>query len=405
MDQAVSSATNFAVLFGALRELPIQHLGLFTFLYTSSLTILAVVRALNLQPLAVRSAKVNSQERIQSFAGASGASLWIGLFFIVVAGTCAAAQIDSPAGVGLLASAALTALLLQDAFRFYFFATLTPWKAVRNDSVRLMATFVSFGVARSIHGSGSLDLRTIISIWGVGALAAALAGWYSSHVAPSLRGGLRWMRETQRLGMAYAGDVIIERGGSQLSLAAIGLFSGIATLGRIGASRTIMSPIMAVTSAVDLFALPEMARLQNQDSSGRMATKFAVILSGGLAASVLVFVLLLGSLPDRWGRVLAGSNWQVALEYVIPIGIWTATAGARQGPRYLLRTLEQTRTVLRASLLSSALVVAWAAGGATVGPSGAAWGLALGSLGSLWLWWAFALRGRTRAASGSDTIK
>lgn len=386
LDQALSSATNFVVLFAALRWLSIDGVGIFTIAYTSALTVMAISRALLLQPLAVRFSGETSSHIKTAAEEALGASLSVGLSLVFLAGTLWGAGLNSLGPPFLAAAVATVVLLLQDGWRFYYFISSYPWRAVFNDGIRLVSTIAAILFVRQLW---HITVPHLLLAWAVGAVAACMHGWLSTRIRPRITRTARWIRGTRSIGLAFAVDVIVERLGAQFSLGIVGIIGGAGTLGRIGAARTLMSPITTVTTAVDIFALPEMSRLEKASSSRSMA--FSVALSVGLGSAIMAFTAVALLVPVDVGRFLAGPNWEFASKFLLPIGVWTAASGARQGPRILLKALEEPRKVLTTSLASACVLVTMTTIGSSMGATEASWAFATGYLVSLVLWWSAAV--------------
>jgi O-antigen/teichoic acid export membrane protein len=387
VDQVASSATNFIVLFAALRVLSIESLGVFTFAYTGVLALTTVMRAYVMQPLAVRFHQP-ANDQGKEVSNALGVSMVAATFVIAVG---AAVGIFGPSSFGYVPTAtglAAGGLFLQDGWRNYFFVSATPSRAVLNDLIRFGATLAPVSIFVSQSG---LSVSDLLIAWAIGAFFAAAVGWIQSGIGPSIRGLRQWMLETRSLGMGFAGSIVIERVAVLISFATVGHIVGSAALGGIGAARTLMSPITTLANAADIFVLPEISRLR-RTASHRDVIRLAIVASASVGLAVICFVLTTLIIPASWGKVLGGSNWLAGMEFVLPIGIWTAVSGARIGARSILRAWEKPRTVLLLSIFVAIFLVPATAVGSSVAPIGAAWAVAGTFVASLCLWWMSAIR-------------
>ena len=93
--------------------------------------------------------------------------------------------------------------------------------------------------------------------------------------------------------------------------------------------------------------------------------------------------------PDKVGEIIAGPNWDIAKQLLLPIAISSTALAVRQGSRVGLRVYEQPALILRLAGITAALVlVGTAIGSATGGASGAAWAFASAHVLATAVWWA-----------------
>lgn len=390
LSQCLASLTNFAILFAALRQFDIGNLGTFTLIYTSALTVTAVGRSLIMQPIVVHHAVDGSTARATAVSSAFG--------FIAVAGFLLtsllwlARVMFGTNHIFALCALVSTCLLLQDSWRYYFIISGSSAKAAVNDLVRLLATIGGVFVL----GGGSVGLDELVLSWFVGAGVALTVAYRQSDIRPTLAGTKATMTFIGRTGSVFAADDVIERLAAQAAIVVVGIFGGASVLGRIGAARTLISPVTTLTSAVDLFLLPESAR-QLASSSPKSMQRLNLRVSAVLGLSVGFFTLLLTFIPDSVGGVLAGENWLVAREFVVPIGFWTAAAGSRLGAKAILRTLNDRKRILVVSAVSGLTLIVTVAAGSLGSAETAAWAFAVSYGLSLALWWGIAIRASNRA--------
>ena len=122
-DQAVSSITNFAVSIYVARILGAEELGAFSLAYVTYGFLLNASRGLATDPLLVRFSGTDPATWRRAVAKCTGTAAVVGL----LAGLCAlaaAAALHGTARASFLAlGLTLPGLLLQDSWRFSFFAT------------------------------------------------------------------------------------------------------------------------------------------------------------------------------------------------------------------------------------------------------------------------------------------
>ena len=134
-DQAVSSLTNFAVVIYVARAVGAAQFGAFSLAYVTYGFALNASRGLATDPLLVRFSGVDVPTWRRAVAGCTGTAAAVGL----VTGGCvlvAAALLDGTVKLAFLAlGLTLPGLLLQDSWRYAFFALGRGSQAALNDLV------------------------------------------------------------------------------------------------------------------------------------------------------------------------------------------------------------------------------------------------------------------------------
>src|SRR4051812_19679209 len=160
-DQAVSSITNLVLGIVVARSLSAADFGSFSLAWVTYGVILNVSRGLATDPLTVRFSGVDRQVWRTPVAQSSGMSIMVGL---VARAFCAGVGllIGGVVGAAFLALAAVVpGLLLQDSWRFAFFASGQGGKAVISDCT-WAATMVPLLLLVSIRPSVGL----FVIAWG-----------------------------------------------------------------------------------------------------------------------------------------------------------------------------------------------------------------------------------------------
>src|SRR5690606_29047933 len=120
----------------------------------------------------------------------------------------------------------LPGLLLQDAWRFAFFAAGTGRKAFVNDVVWGVALVPAMVVAARV---GSVS--AFVLAWGGSAAVAALYGCLQSGIRPHLSGARAWIRAHRDLGYRYLVENVSNSGASQLRAYGLGVIVGVGAVG------------------------------------------------------------------------------------------------------------------------------------------------------------------------------
>jgi len=381
-DQAVSSLTNFAVGVVVARSLGVTAFGVFTLAWVTYGVVLNVSRGLATDPLVVRFSGAPAASWRTAVSQASGTALVVG----IAAGALsllAGVALGGSVGPGFVAlGLVLPALLLQDSWRFAFFASGQGRKACSNDIVWAVALIPALFLA-SRHGT----VFGFVLAWGLSGALAAGFGCVQARLLPQSGGIGAWFSQQRDLGPRYLVENVSNSGGVQLRMYGVGAIAGLADVGAIRGAELLLGPFIAVLMGLSLVAVPEAARVLR--SSPHRLPQFCLLLGGGQAVAALAWgFALLFLLPDAAGRLVLGSVWEPASALIVPATLLVTGAGLLAGAAAGLRALGAARRSVRAQLVTSAAYVTGGLAGATVaGALGAAWGSAL----AMWLgaavWW------------------
>jgi O-antigen/teichoic acid export membrane protein len=280
-----------------------------------------------------------------------------------------------PAGATFIAlGIVLPALLVQDAWRFVFFAGGRDRDAVLTDLV-WAASLVAVLLVLAWLDTRSVPLAVIG--WGVSTVLAALVGAWRSGVVPRLGATRAWLREHSDLVGRYSAEVLVGLGATQAAIYVVGVTAGLADAGSIRAAQLLLGPMHVVLQAAHLIAVPEGVRIRRRNP-GRF--RLAILgLGAGLAVVILAWVLGLSVLPVEIGQALLGDSWVSARVVLIPLGLSLVFQGMSGGGLVGLRVLADASSSLRARLLDASFGVCLAVGGGLLGGAiGASWGFAAG---------------------------
>jgi O-antigen/teichoic acid export membrane protein len=308
----------------------------------------------------------------------------------------------------------LPGLLLQDSWRFAFFANGRGSQAFLNDMIWAMALLPALVLLRR---TGHADVFWLVLAWGAAAAVAAAVGPLQARVLPKVTGVSAWVRTHRDLGPRYLAEGTLNSSQNQLRNYGVGLILGLASLGYVQAASTLMGPFMVIFFGMGLVLLPEAARILR--NSPRHLTLFCACAGAGLALLGLGWgVVLLVALPKGLGHFMLGSLWHPTYELVAPSTIAIMGGCVQAGAGTGLHALGAARRSLRAMILVSALFIACGVvGAATRGAFGTMCGAAVASwIGALlfWLQLRHALResdrvpglvrGRHRRPSAADLV-
>jgi O-antigen/teichoic acid export membrane protein len=408
-DQSLSSLTNFACALLVARTAGVKEFGIFSVAFATYTLGLGISRAVTGEPLIARFGRIDEPEWHGVVRASTGAALLLGIAFGVICIFLALTVFDGSLGTttGVL-GLTFPGLMLQDAWRYAFFASPRNRRAFSNDLV--WTVLLALGLLLVLRGERHSASQFTL-IWGLSATGAALVGIAQGSVIPRISDAPRWIREQLDLGMRFLGEFLALMGSTQLMLYGLAFVSGVSAVGALRAGLVVMGPLNILLMGVNLVAVPEAARMARVSS--HTLWKFCVALSVGLAGAAIVWGSIAILLPESIGRFVLGPTWEPARATLFPVTLWIAGNGVIAGAVVGLRGLQAASRSLRAQLTTaSSRLILGLVGGAMAGASGAAWGVALGILGTSAIWWhqlskVIAERGITKGAAiergASDT--
>ncbi|MFC9428051.1 hypothetical protein [Streptomyces sp. NPDC056987] len=380
-DQAASSLTNFVVGIYVARSLGLAAFGVFSLAWVTYGVVLSVSRGLATDPLVVRFSGVPEASWRGAVARSSGTALGVGA---VIGGVC---LVIGPVVGGAVGAAfaclgvMLPGLLLQDAWRYAFFAAGTGRKAFVNDLVWGVALVPAMVVAARVG-----SVAAFVLAWGGSAAVAAGYGCFQSGIRPRPAGARAWVRDHRDLGYRYLVENTCVSGASQLRAYGLGAIVGVGAVGVVRGAELLLGPFLALLMGLSLVTVAEAARVVRR-APHRLGT-FCLLLGGAQAAAALLWGAALLLVPDRAGAFVLGGVWPAASELIVPATLGVAGAGLGTGAAAGLRALGAARRSLRCQLFASACYVGGGLGGAAVaGTLGSAWGVAAATLCGSAVWW------------------
>ncbi len=383
-DQGLSSLTNLAVTLSIARTLGAEQFGAFSLAYVTYAFALTASRGLATDPLMVRFGGAEGPTWRRAVTGSTGTAMAVGL----AAGTCmlgVAALTHGPAKYAFLAlGLMLPALLLQDSWRYAFFAARRGGQAFLNDMVWALALIPGLLGVRMV---GDKNVFWFVLVWGAAAAVAATIGSVQARVLPRLSESRRWLSQHRDLSFRYLAEGASASAATQLRTYGIGLILGLAAVGYVQGAYTLMGPLMIMLFGTGAVIVPEVAQAHRR--SPRHLPIVCLGYGGSLAAAALLWgVLLLVLLPRGLGELLLGEVWGPTYPLVPLVTLAFMGGSIQAGAGAGLRALGAARRSLRAMIISSIVVVVSGLAGAAVGGTQ---GAVLGAAAAAWigalLWW------------------
>ena len=384
-DQVVSSLTNFAVAIYVVHALGAVQFGAFSLAYVTYGFVLNASRGLATDPLMVRFSGTDLPTWRRAVADCTGTATVVGLAL----GACvlaAVAVLGGRTGAAFLAlGLTLPGLLLQDSWRYSFFALGRGGHAFLNDTIWALTLLPALAV---LHVTGHADVFWFVFAWGITATIAAAAGALQARVIPRPDGTWGWMSEQRDLGPRYLAQGTAQSAAVQLRAYGIGFVLGLASLGSVQAAATLFGPMTILFLGMSLVTIPEAARVLRR--SPRRLPLFCLVITGGLTMAALAWgIILLVAVPRGFGSWLLGPIWRSTYPLVLPQMFFVIGQGIGAGEGTGLGALGAARRSLRQSVLSAVLFVIGSVVGAVAGgAAGTLWGAAASQwISAVYGWW------------------
>lgn len=381
-DQLFSSVTNFAVALVVARSVTSEAFGAFSLVFATYVLAMGAARAIVAEPLTVRFSAASSEAWRRACRAATGATISVGILIgsgCIAVGWIARGRFGTPL---VLLGILMPGLLLQDTWRFAFFAARRGRGAFVND---LVWAFGLFPFLILLVANGTPSIASVVLVWGGAANVAAVFGMFQASLTPTIGHTGEWFRSHRDLVFPFLAEFGAANGSQQVVTYAAGLTS-LSAAGALRGGQVLLGPLNVLLMGVRLAVLPDAVRLValSRERLVRAMLGVGILVSlGAVVWGVLAFLV-----PREVGLRLLGHSWDGAHQVVLPLALATIGSGFIMGAVIGLRALVRPARSLRARMASGALVVLGGATGAiAAGALGAAVGTAVASgLGAIW-WW------------------
>jgi O-antigen/teichoic acid export membrane protein len=387
-DQGLSSLTNFVIGIVVARTLGLEGFGAFGLAFVAYQIVVGLARAVVAQPLLIRYSGVETDRWRRGAAAGAGMSLLIALLSVPILVLVGVLTTGSIREAFLALAIVLPGMIVQDAWRFAFFADHRGRSAFVNDLLWGVFQIAALTLAASV---GATTVWWAVLAWGGGATIAALLGVIQAGVAPRITASRAWTHEHRDLLPPYIGEFAAQILAGQLMLYSIGWIAGLAAVGALRGANVLLGPIHVIVQGTYLVAVPEAVHLLRTDL--RKFVAFCIGASAVLGAVGIGWTAMLVLIPQEFGVALLGEVWDAALEIVPIWGVAFAVVNLAAGAAIGLRAMAAARRTLNAAAVASVGSFAGANIGALAGGVvGAAWGYLATWVVSLgWWWWQFRL--------------
>lgn len=394
-DQILSSASNFLVVVAVARVSGIAEFGAFSLIFLIYQMALGLMRAGAGDVLLIRSSTAETQR-----AGDPHHALSFVLAFAVPAAAATGAVgvllAGGPHGELMIAIAiVLVPALLQDCYRYIFFARSQPQRAVVIDTVWLVAQLGGFALAAIAVLPETPS--ALILIWGSAAALSCLCGASLARVVPGLT-GMSWLRMARHRAAGLMADFMLLTGVGYIGLALIPLVANLPTMAALRGARFLFNPFLASLTGIRVIALPTLTR---RIARGKQHYYRAARLLGGTLVTVaVVYSAILLLLPDSIGAQLLGDSWTSVSAILVPVALAYMAQAVAYSAVEGLRVVGSASRLLTTRAIGSTLTIGlMLAGAATSGAMGGAIGMCVGRW-SIALLWQVSLRKALASPAG-----
>jgi O-antigen/teichoic acid export membrane protein len=382
-DQALSSLSNFALGVLVARSVTQAGLGAFSLAFASYTIALNGSRALISSPVLVRHSATEDADWRSGVRSAAGAALClgtvVGAICLVIALLTAGAMQQAFLGLAV----AMPGLLLQDLWRFSFFAGRREPHGFVNDFIWAVILLPTLAILSSIEQQ---SVGWYVVAWGGAASVAAIVGVFQAGVLPRPSETVRWLRKHRDLGPRFLGEFAAIQAGREFVVYFTAAVAGLAATGSLRAAEVLLGPMNVLFMSAPLYAIPEGTRLLKR--SPRKLKLASVAVGSLLGCAAVIWGFLVQLLPASLGTELLGQSWDAGQRVAIPLAVGSVATGMTMGATIGLRALAAAKHSLRARVIVSILLVVCSGAGAVVaGGFGAASGLAVALWVGVVVWW------------------
>jgi hypothetical protein len=317
-------------------------------------------------------------------AAVSAASSTATLIGVVAGAVCAVAGLCLGGVVGtsfVALGLTLPGLLLQDSWRYAFFAAGQGRRAFANDMVWAIVLVPTMAFGISVGSAFGFVLA-----WGGAALAAAAFGCWQIRLVPRPHGVGQWIRDHRDLGPRYMVENLSDSLAGQLRMTGLSAISGLGAVGAVRGAQLLLGPFLALRMGISLIAVPEASRVLHR--APHRLILYCLLLGGSQAVAGVLWGGVLLLLPRSAGEWLLGSVWSSASVLLVPTILLTAAGSVFDGAYFGLRALGVARLSLRSQLTRAVMSLLLGLAGAFIsGASGLVWGSLVGTLLGVALVW------------------
>jgi O-antigen/teichoic acid export membrane protein len=382
----MSSLSNAAMSLYIAHELGATQFGAFSVAYVTYSFVLNASRGLATDPLLVRYSHAEHRVWKRAVQCCTATAAVVGVVMGIACLIAGAVASGTTALAFIALGVSLPGLMLQDSWRYSFFALGKGGRAFLNDTIWTVGLGVALEGLRVWHHQ---TVFWFVLMWGLTANLAALCGMFQARLLPRLSGIGEWLSRMRDLGPRYLLENTATAGSGQLRIYAVGFVAGLEAVGHVQEGSLLMGPFFVIFMGISLVTVPEATRMLHR--STRHLRRYCALVSVGLSLLALCWgLILLFALPRGLGTLLLhAKQWQPVYGLVIWLTLAMMGSCVIAGAMAGLRALGIARRSLRANLIASGVyLVLGVLGAVENGALGSVEGTALATwIGAGVYWW------------------
>jgi len=381
IDQAISTGSNFVLLFLIARSVSAAEFGAFASGYALYMLAVGLQRASGNSVLTIMNA-LNPAELQNNARDNSAYAVGHGVMFSGICLTVALLTHQSARSALVVLALAFPLLMLQDSIRGLFFAQRRPHLAAMNDAIWAVVQFGALAAVLAIASRPPMWL--LVATWAGGGVIAAMAGLVQARLIPSRQLPHTWLMSHGRLTGPLSTNYVLAVLPAQAIYLLLPAVSDLEQVGILRAAYLPFGPLGALHISVYSLLLTDAVHARNEASVRRLSLRVSCALAA-IAAAWGVIILLL---PASLGHLLMGATWDYTFLPRVFLAISLIAEAIYVGARAALGALQLPGRMVQVQLLTSpGTLLLTLLMGMRFGASGAAAGLMIGYWVSSLLMW------------------
>ena len=321
VDQAASSASNFALAFLVAHYSDAHELGIFAIATTTYVLAQGLVRSLTSDCMLTRSDTDDAVMARYEYAGFGSAllcaSVAAGVLIVLSAFFSSGLQ-----AVTLILALSFPLLAAQDYARYIGMSRFNPAYAVWLDGVWTVLFLALYAVLRHQH---HVSLPWVFGCWCATGAAVGLYALRNHLHLHDFRNQVKfWFRSERSVGLRFAGQSLLVGSWSYLSIYLFVLIFSVTVIGQFKLATVAMGPITVMSQGV-WTALVALAARYFQVDVGK-AIRFVLLSGAGLALVMLLWTVGIYAAPVHTMTKLLGPAWPAARNLLPLMGVAFALA-------------------------------------------------------------------------------
>lgn len=379
-DQGGISAANFLASVVLARALAPTKYGAIAVGLSTWVIVLAIVRSLVMQPYTIESSPLKSGEWHRATAASAGTLVWLTLVGVMGGAILALSDVLGEVGHSVGSFLLLSPfLVLADFYRTAAYTRARADIAFLISATQGVVQLAWLGMLLFVDG---VTVALAAASWGIGAVAAMIAGCILLKVPPRLGMGsaVLTLRSLSMLGKWFVPANFLQAFSAQTLIYIAAWTGDRAGSAGVKVVSSLCAPIMVLLAAAESVLLPWTSVQMKEDPSVvAERLRLATMVAGSLLTTYIVALALFGTSVLNFAFGVQYGSYDVL---ILPIALSMSFSAIAALPLLSLRALGRGERLLRVQLahISAKLI---AGGGLTVtlGLVAGAWGIAAVSIG------------------------